>query len=299
MNRAPVTGSGAPIAIIAGGGRMPLYLAEQLVERGREFFVVMLKGDADPALTTHDHIQVDTAQPGRLAKALRERGIEEVVMAGSVHGRPDISRFRPDWTTLRLIGRILPALRKGDDALLRAVIGMMEETGVKVVGAHEIVPDLLAPIGPLGSLAVTGAERQPIEVGIQAASLLGAVDAGQGVVVIGRRVVALEGAEGTDAMLKRVADLRDSGRLSAKKGGVLVKLRKPGQDMRVDLPTIGPQTVHNAAAAKLAGIAVHGENTLIMDRQATVEIADTAGLFVVGLVPSEVDPRASAVEAES
>lgn len=299
MNRAPVTGSGAPIAIIAGGGRMPLYLAEQLVERGREFFVVMLKGDADPALAAHDHIQVDTAQPGRLVKALRERRIEEVVMAGSVHGRPDISRFRPDWTTLRLIGRILPALRRGDDALLRAVIGMIEEADVKVVGAHEIVPDLLAPVGPLGDVAIAGTMRSSIDVGIRAASLLGAVDAGQGVVVIGRRVVALEGAEGTDAMLKRVVDLRDSGRLSAKKGGVLVKLRKPGQDMRVDLPTIGPQTVHNAAAARLAGIAVHGENTLIMDRQATIESADAAGLFVVGLDLSEVDPRASAVEAES
>lgn len=288
MSRAAVAGSGAPIAIISGGGSVPLHLAEQLKRRGRAFFIVMLKGEADAALAAHDHIVLDTAQPGRLAKVLRQRGTKDVVMVGSVNGRPDISKFRPDWTTLRLIGRILPALRLGDDALLRAAIGMLEDHGMRVVGAHEIEPDLLAPIGVLGKLAVPNKMRGAIEVGIRAAHLLGALDAGQGVVVIGRRIVALEGAEGTDGMLQRVADLRASGRLNAKKGGVLVKLRKPGQDMRVDLPTIGPQTIHHAGRAGLAGIAVHGENTLVIDRHATIAAADAAGLFLVGLEPANV-----------
>lgn len=285
MAGAPEVGSGAPIAIIAGGGQVPVHLARSMADRGRSFVVVMLKGDADPALAAYDHIAVDTVELARFKRFIADRGVRTVTLVGSVRGRPDIGRFRPDWTTLRFIGRILGALGRGDDALLRAVVAMLEDAGLTVIGAHEIEPDLVAPTGLLGKVGVPRGQEASLEAGVAAATALGALDAGQAVVVIGRRVVALEGAEGTDAMIERVAQLRAIGRLGRKKGGVLVKLRKPGQDVRVDMPTIGPQTVENAAAAGLAGIAVHGENTLVMDRAATVDAADRAGLFLVGLAP--------------
>lgn len=288
MAGAPEDGSGAPIAIIAGGGQVPVHLARSMADRGLAFVVVMLKGDADPALAAYDHIAVNPVELARFKHFMLDRGVRTVTLVGSVRGRPDIGRFRPDWTTLRFIGRIVGALGRGDDALLRAVVGMMEDGGLKVVGAHELEPDLVAPAGLLGSVAVPKGQRASIDTGVAAATTLGALDAGQAVVVVGRRVVALEGAEGTDAMIERVAQLRAIGRLGRKKGGVLVKLRKPGQDIRVDMPTIGPQTVRHAAAAGLAGIAVHGENTLVMDRAATVEAADRAGLFLVGLTPDPV-----------
>lgn len=288
MNRAADVGSGAPIAMIAGGGQVPVHLARSMSGRGMPFVVVMLEGDADPALADYDHIVVNLVELARFRRFIAARRVHAVTLVGSVRGRPDIGRFRPDWTTLRLIGRIMAALGKGDDALLRAIVAMLENAGLTVVGAHELEPDLVAPAGPLGAVGVPRGLRASIETGVAAASALGAVDAGQAVIVIGRRVVALEGAEGTDAMIERVGHLRATGRLGGRKGGALVKLRKPGQDVRVDMPTIGPRTVAKAAAAGLAGIAVHGENTLVMDRAATVEAADAAGLFLVGLDPQAV-----------
>lgn len=289
MVRAPQDGSGAPLAIIAGGGQVPLHLARSLSEKGTAFVVVMLEGDADPALAAYDHIAVNMAELRRFKRYMLDRGVEKVTLVGTVKGRPDIGLFRPDWTTLRLIARIARALGKGDDALLRAVVAMMEDGGLTVVGAHEIEPDLLAPAALLGKVSVPKNQRPAIEAGIVAANALGALDAGQAVVVLGTRVVALEGAEGTDAMLQRVADLRAIGRLGRRKGGVLVKLRKPGQDVRVDMPTIGSNTVTGAISAGLAGIAVHGENTLVMDRKAAIDAADAAGLFLVGLDPATVE----------
>ncbi|WP_306119941.1 MULTISPECIES: UDP-2,3-diacylglucosamine diphosphatase LpxI [unclassified Roseitalea] len=279
----------APIGIIAGGGAIPLHIAELLAERRAQFVVIMLDGNADERLAAFEHGRFGLGQPGPIVRHLRDRGVRTVVLVGSVSGRPDIGQLRPDLTTLRFLRHYLAGRGRGDDALLRMVVGILQSEGFAVAGVHELEPDLLAPVGPLGRRPVAKGEATALEVGARAAHALGAIDAGQAVVVIGRRVVALEGAEGTDAMLERVADLRGAGRLSNRKGGVLVKLRKPGQDMRVDLPTIGVGTVQRAAAARLAGIAVHGENTLIVDRQATIEAADAAGLFLIGLDPNGLD----------
>lgn len=278
-----------PVALIAGGGQTPLYLADRLEARGVPFFVAMIEGDADPALRAYDHMMINVAALGRLEAALKARRIRTIVMLGSVKGRPDINQFRPNLTTLRILYRLVPALRRGDDALLRAVITMMQNQGFTVKGAHELEPTLLVPQGQLGQHQIPAKAREALGCALEGATRLGALDAGQAVVAIGRRLVALEGAEGTDAMLARVAHLRSIGRLSQKPGGVLVKLRKPGQDMRVDLPTIGPETVKCAIEAKLLGIAAHAENSLIVDRPATIAAADAAGLFVVGIDPSQSD----------
>ncbi len=273
------------VAIVAGGGQVPLHLARSLKAQGQDPFVVMLAGNAEPALSSWPHVMVDTAEPGRLLRILRQAGVNTLVLVGSVKGRPDISRFRPDLVTLRIIGRLARGLAKGDDALLRMIVEVIEEYGFKVVGAHEVAPDLLAPFGPIAG-TVPKSERGAIKEGVHAATILGQLDAGQAVVVVGHRAVALEGVEGTDAMLNRVADLRASGRIG-RAGGVLVKLKKPQQDERVDLPTIGVATVENAAAAGLSGIIVQGEATLLVDAQAVRSAAEKAGVFIAGINPEE------------
>ena len=276
--------TGRRIAIIAGSGRLPLFVTETLERQGDRPFIIALENEAAPALLQREHEVLHPGRPGTLLRILRRVGPDAVVMIGGVRARPELRHLRPDWTTLKLGARILQRLRSGDDALLRAVVTMVEDAGHTVVGVHELVPDLLASPGFIAGTKMRTTDRESLETALAGARVLGSLDAGQACVAIGRRVVALEGAEGTDAMLERVRELRASGRLS-KAGGVLVKLAKPAQELRADLPTIGPETVGRAAAAGLAGIGIHAGSALIVDYSATRDRAEEAGLFVIGIDP--------------
>ncbi|WP_193178281.1 LpxI family protein [Oricola nitratireducens] len=273
------------VAIVAGNGRIPVFVAERLAAAGRNPFILAIEGEADSELLRYEHETVYTTQVGVLLSALRRVNPQEVVMVGGVKARPDLWRLRPDWTTLRLAARILPKLRHGDDALLRSVISMIEEAGFPVRGVHELVPELLADRGQIAGPRPSRRDRETIAVAVKGAMALGALDAGQACVAVGKRIVALEGAEGTDMMLQRVAELRALGRIKGKRGGVLVKLAKPGQDLRADLPTIGSATVENAQKAGLNGIAVQAERALISDFATTCDQAKRASLFIVGIDP--------------
>lgn len=274
------------VAIVAGSGRIPVYVAEKLAASGRDPFVVAIEGEADEELLRYEHDFINTAEIGRLVAILKRVGPSEVVMVGGVGARPDLRRLRPDWTTLRLAAWLLPKLRAGDDVILRGVINAIEGAGFPVRGVHELVPDLLADAGRIAGPKPTRADSEAIAAAVRGALALGAVDAGQACVAIGKRIVALEGAEGTDMMLQRVAELREIGRLKAGRGGVLVKLAKPGQELRADLPTIGTMTIENAARAGLKGIAVHAGHALISDYEATCARAKAEGVFLVGIDPS-------------
>ena len=281
----PTAGTAASgrIGIVAGGGRVPVLLAEQLAAAGQPPFVAMIEGSADPALAKHEHMPISTAAPGKLLAGLKKAGVATVTIVGSVAGRPDLSQFRPDWTTLKLATRILSGLRSGDDALLREIVKMHEDAGIRVVGAHELVPELLATFGPIAGPAPKQGDMRAIALGVRAARALGQLDVGQACVVIGNRIVALEGAEGTDEMLRRVAKLRLDGRLSNKRGGVLVKMCKPGQEKRVDMPTIGTGTVENVHLAGLTGIAVQGESTMIVDLGSVRAQCEASKMFLIGI----------------
>jgi len=275
------------VAIVAGSGRIPVYAAEKLAAAGRDPFIVAIEGEADDALLRYDHAFVNTAEIGRLVSILKRVAPSEVIMVGGVGARPDLRRLRPDWTTLRLAAFLLPKLRAGDDVILRGVIATIESAGFPVRGVHELVPDLLAQAGPIAGPKPTRADRDAISAAVKGAIALGKLDVGQACVAIGKRIVALEGAEGTDGMLERVAELRRIGRLKAGRGGVLVKLAKPGQELRADLPAIGAGTVENAAGAGLRGIAVHAGHALISDFEATCARADADGVFLIGIEPEE------------
>jgi DUF1009 family protein len=275
------------VVIIAGNGRIPIYVAEELQKAGRAPFIIAVEGEADVAVTRFDHAFIGKAQIGELVSLLKKVDPSDVTMVGGVRGRPPLHQVRPGWTMMRLAGKILRILKSGDDVLLRAVIETIEDEGYRVRGVHELVPELLADLGHIAGPKPTSADHEALATASRGAMALGRLDAGQACVAIGRRVVALEGAEGTDDMLKRVADLRVAGRLPKGRGGVLVKLAKPGQELRADLPSIGALTVENAFKAGLRGIGIHGEHALIADRKQTIEIARARKLFVIGINPDE------------
>lgn len=226
------------------------------------------------------------ADIGRFAGLLKTYGIDRAVLSGGVRRRPDWREIRPTFKTLRQLPNIIRALsRGGDDALLRAAMGIIEAEGCRVIGAHEIAPDLLMRLGAIGRHAPLAEDLRDIARAAEAARKLGELDIGQGAVSVGGRVVALEGVEGTDRMLERVASLRAEGRISQRRKGVLVKLCKPQQDMRADLPTIGPSTVETALKAGLAGVAVEAGRALVLEEAALIAAADAAGLFICGIDP--------------
>ncbi|PYE88161.1 hypothetical protein C7477_10832 [Phyllobacterium leguminum] len=277
---APGIDAAGRTAIIAGNGILPLRVAENLEKQGRPPFIVMIRDEADPALHRYDHAEISMVEFRKLIGSMKAAGARNVVLAGGVRSRPHFADLRLDGPTLAAIPRMIRALGRGDDALLRAFIGLLESYGFKVVGAHEIVPDLLAP--PAGSLTLTKPGKDDwhnITLAREAAHMLGVLDVGQGAVAIGGRVVALEGAEGTDAMLERIAQLRQAKRIP-QKGGVLVKCAKPAQDERADLPSIGRSTVENAALAGLSGIAVEEGKTFILGFGEAIAAANAKGIFI-------------------
>ncbi|MEX3008780.1 LpxI family protein [Hoeflea sp. TYP-13] len=274
----------ARLAIIAGRGRLPLDIARAARGNGDNPFIIALEGEASDIPAEFDQARAGLGDAARIFSLLNKNNIDRVVMSGGVNRRPEIGELRPPLRLLRFIPRIIRALSQaGDDKLLRSVISIIEASGCRVVGAQEVVPGLLAQLGSLTNNKPGAKDWDNIAAGCAGANALGALDVGQGAVAVGGRIVALEGAEGTDAMLTRVAELREKGRISANRMGVLVKLCKPQQDERADLPTVGPDTVRNAHAAGLSGIAVDAGRAFILERDLVVEEADRLGLFVVGV----------------
>jgi DUF1009 family protein len=271
-----------PLALVCGGGSLPLAVADAVAARGRRVLLFPLRGAADPRdYAGREHTFVYLGQFGTLARIARSRGCREIVLIGALT-RPSLWQLRPDWLTLRLLPRIALAFRGGDNHLLTNVAKLVEEQGFTLRGAHEVAPDILAPKGPLGRHGPTAADEADIALALDYLTAAGPFDIGQAAVAAGRHVVAVEAAEGTDGMLARVADLRAEGRIRAPRG-VLVKAPKPQQDRRFDLPSIGPATVAAAARARLAGIAVIAGETVVAEPAALADAADIAGLFVVGI----------------
>ena len=272
-----MTQSAPKLGIVAGGGPLPARLVAACQSQGRPLFVLALTGHADAALLDGaPQAWIRLGEAGTGIDILHDNGVEEVVMAGPVR-RPSFRDLRPDWRTARFFARLgLKAL--GDDGLLKAVIAELEGEGFRVVGLDGILGDLLAEAGAWGALRPDDQAASDIQRGVQVAQGLGALDVGQAVVVQQGIVLAVEAVEGTDAMLRRAAALQRQGA-----GGVLVKLSKPGQERRADLPCIGVDTVTNCAAAGLRGIAVEAGSTLVVDRTAVIAAADAAGLFVCGI----------------
>ncbi|MDB5511338.1 MAG: LpxI family protein [Enterovirga sp.] len=283
-----------PVAILAGSGDLPVLLADSLAARGREHRILAFRGFASRAVRKRADATVGLLDVRGALGWLRRWAPGCVTLAGGLR-RPNAGAFIDALSTLRSRGEIADVLARGDDNLLRAALGLLEEHGFGVLGIHDLAPELLAPPGVYGAVRPTDAELASVAVGLSALGCLSSFDIGQAIVVSGRRVLALEGPEGTDRMLARAGALA-SRRLFRRpdRGGVLVKAPKHGQDLRVDLPAVGPRTVVNAARAGLAGIAVASGYTIVLERGATVAAADRLGLFLVGVDPEGRQPGAEA-----
>lgn len=272
-------GSGKRVlGILAGGGKLPGRVASAARAAGRGVFVVGLEGHAEPdVIAPFPHAIVRLGAAGQALTLLREARVQDLVLVGPVR-RPSVFDIRPDSEGVRLMARIGRAAFGGDDGLLAAIVRVLAEEGFTIVGAHEILTEAVGPAGLLTRAAPDAQAQADIDRGIAVVRAIGAVDVGQACVVQQGIVLALEAIEGTDAMLQRAAGLARPG-----PGGVLVKLVKPGQDRRADLPTIGPGTVARACDAGLRGIAFEAGGTILTDRGAMVAEADAAGLFLCGV----------------
>jgi len=283
MIAAPAATEHGPLAIICGGGSLPLAVADSVSERGRPVLLFPLHGEADPAgMDRHPHHWLYLGQGGKFQRLARAAGCRDVVLIGSLV-RPSLWQIRPDFTTLMEFPRIVAAFRGGDDHLLSSIAGLFERHGFHLLGAHDVAPEILMPEGSLGAVQPSASDRADIALAFDYLWAAGPFDVGQAAVVAGQHVLAVEAAEGTDAMLARVAEMRANGRVRSPAGsGVLVKAPKPDQDRRFDLPSIGPRTVEAAARAGLAGIAVTAGSTIVAEPEALIAAANRAKLFVFG-----------------
>lgn len=255
---------------------MPQKIIQACQRNGRNFFVLALQGQTDKKILSH--IPHKWSRVGAISEAvaiLKSENVDTLVMAGSVR-RPGLWEMKPDWRTVQVFARLGTAAF-GDDALLRAVAAELAKDGFKLVGAHEIEPQLLTPEGVLTRKTPSPENKADIEYGLKVVRTLGQMDVGQAAVVQQGIVLGVEAVEGTDALLQRCRTLCRKGR-----GGVLVKGCKPQQDKRLDLPAIGLRTIRYAYEAGLEGIAAEAGASLLLDRDAVIAAADKLGLFVTG-----------------
>jgi UDP-2,3-diacylglucosamine hydrolase len=278
----PVAGAAPPLAILCGSGVFPLEVAAEARRAGREPFLIGVVGSTDAPIEAFPHVWLRMGEVGKLFAVLKERGVGEMAMIGAMT-RPEFADLRLDWGAVRRAAELAQLFRGGDNGLLVGLADIFEREGVRIVGAHEVAPRLTAPAGLIGARPVSSEDRSDIGLGARLIEALSPFDAGQGAVVAAGRVLAIEAAEGTDAMLARVAELRSSGRLRHKgPAGVLVKAPKRGQDLRLDMPAVGPHTIASAARAEVRGVALAAGRVLVVERERCAREADGAGLFLTG-----------------
>ena len=270
------------LGIIAGGGDLPNKIIQYCKSHNRDYFVLAIKDNANVAFfddsVPHSWIRIGEAGTG--FKLFKEQNVKEIVLIGTIR-RPSFKDLIPDLRTATFFAK-LGAKSIGDDGILRALVKEIEQDGMKVVGIQEVVPNLLAPIGVLTQTSPNDEDEEDIRRGIEVATELGRLDVGQAVVVQQGLVLGLEGIEGTDKLIIRCNDYKRKG-----KSPILVKLRKPEQDMRIDLPTIGVKTVENAYNSGFKGIAIHAGNTLIVNQEETIALANKYKMFIKGIIPTE------------
>jgi DUF1009 family protein len=286
-----MTMPGKTLGIIVGAGDLPIAIAHAAQGEGRAVFLLGLEGVTDPnAIAPFPHGFVGLGEVGRAVKLLREADCSEITFAGKV-SRVEFSKLKLDAKGVMALPRIMAAAMKGDDALLRALLAMFEREGLRVVGSADVARGLLAPLGPVGKLKPGAADEADILQGARVVQAMGALDIGQAAVVCRGLVLAVEAAEGTDAMLARVASLPETLRgTPSQRKGVMVKTVKPHQERRVDLPVVAARTVDLVAAAGLAGLAIQAGGVLLVDREKLAATADRLGVFVHGF-KTEASPR--------
>ncbi len=270
------------LCIIAGGGSLPKQLISHCQSIGKEIFVIAIKGNADKdlCLKNIDHMWIKIGQAGSGFAKLKEQKINELVMIGTIK-RPTIKELVPDLKTAKFFAKI--ALKSlGDDGILRALINEFKQDGIRVIGIQDVMPEILIKKGVLTKHKPNKQSLADIKRAIEVATELGKLDVGQAVIVQEGLVLGVEGIEGTAELIKRCSQYKRKGQ-----DGILLKLRKPEQDLRVDLPTIGPKTIEDAKKYGLKGVCLHAGNGLIVDEEQTIKLANKHKIFLMGVDPNE------------
>ena len=267
------------LGMIAGGGMMPMEIIKYCNQNEQDIFVVGLESFAkEDELKDAPHIFAKIGEVGKMIKAFNQNNVYDIVLAGGIK-RPALKELIPDWEGAKLLAKLAKNIKKlGDDKLFRMVMDEIERYGFHVVGIEEVVPGMLFSEGVYGKVKPSQEDMDDVRRGITVAKAIGAVDVGQAVVVQEGIVLAMEAVEGTDQMLSRAASLKKQG-----KAPVMVKVLKPGQDMRVDLPAIGLQTIELLKTNGIKGIAVEAGGILLIERDAVIETADREGIFIIGM----------------
>ena len=271
------------MGIIAGGQDLPLEIADALRRAGRAYFLFGLVGEADKRIEQHPHMWLKWGEIGHLFRMLEQKDIHDLLFIGSIVARPDFRSIRLDFGAVRALPELLRIVTGGgDESVLGGVANFFEKRGLKLVSVPEIAPSLVVGADLSVGAAKAEANMADIELAAKVASTVGAIDAGQGVVVAGGRILAMEGPEGTDQMLERVVRIRQEGRArwDFGKQGLLLKRARPGQDLRFDMPTIGPRTIERVVEAGLAGIICADGEVLCAGREKTISDARAGGLFL-------------------
>ena len=279
--------AGKRYGIIAGNGTLPLAVAVRLAALGAEPVIIGIDGEADSKLTAFGCSFIALEKIAFSLPEFKNRGVTHVVFAGGVMRRPKATALRVPVALWPDLPAALMALKRGDDSLLVTLVKMFERHGIKIVGAHEILPDHIAPRGIIVGEKPATSLHAAIKAGVVAATAIGGLDIGQAVVAMGRRVIAVEGLEGTDEMLARISDLRTAGKIESRAKPVLVKLAKPRQELRADMPVIGPSTIEVCQHAGINLICIGADTTMMMDVGLIQTVAKSAGITVYGIDPAE------------
>lgn len=268
----------SPLGIVAGSGHLPREAVVHALKGGRSVFVVAIEGETS-ADTVKDvpHIWIKLGAIGAAIEQLKTVGVNDLMLAGKIN-RPSMNSLRPDAMGAKLLARLGFSIFGGDAKIFKTIVTFLEEQGFRLIGMEDVMQEMVALSGLLGKHAPDAQAQKDIELGVRVVRAVGALDVGQGVMVKNGLVLGIEAAEGTDALIERCGALKGEG-----SGGVLVKVRKPIQEDRVDLPTIGVQTVELMHRCGFSGIAVEAKHSLIVDRSEVIRLADTFGLFVDGI----------------
>lgn len=266
------------VGIIAGRGELPINLAVNLKKRGQDPFLLLVKGEASPEdYAGFPFETIAITKVGKFLKILERENCQRVTMAGPV-ARPDFKNIFPDLEGMKLLARIGSSVTKGDDGLMRAISSYIEDKGFELVGVHELNTEFLIKTGAMGAIHPNEDDMADIGEGVRIVQAIGALDIGQAVIIRNGYVLGVEAAEGTEKLVERCGEFSWD-----QPAGVLVKMAKPGQDLRADMPTIGPDTIRQVTKAHLRGLAIEADRCLIVGKEEVFRLADEAGLYLYGI----------------
>ncbi len=267
------------LAIIAGKGDLPKMIIKKCQEQGREFLIILINGEASNVdFFQYEHHIIGFGEISKILGILKANQIKELVFSGGVT-KPSMAGMKVDGKGAILVSKILSNKFFGDDNLLSTIINFFEKEGFRVIGADQIIDDLLAGKGVLGNIKPSAEMLKDIEIGQNALKVMSDLDIGQAIIVQQKQIVGVEAIEGTDGLIKRCADLQFKQGSKA----VLVKMKKHNQNTKIDLPALGMQTIKNLAASGLAGVAVQAGSCLIINQKEAIKLADELGLFIIGV----------------